>query len=111
MSGLKDANALQISAGAVVGSYLNRFTMGGPTNIAVRLHPNIPPGTIIMTSKRLPFPNSNVSDVLRVRGQLDYHEIVWGPFTRSSEYGVYMRATLQCYFVPAFAVIQNVANG
>lgn len=106
--GVTDANNLSLSAGVVIGTYLNKFVMGGPTNIAVRLHPNIPPGSILFTSKRIPFPNSNVTDVLRVRGQLDYHQIVWGPFTRSAEYGVYMRGTLQCYFPGAFAMLTNI---
>jgi hypothetical protein len=105
------ARQFQVAAGLSVGSYLNRFGIGGLSLINIRLHPNVPPGTIVMTTSKLPYPNTNVPDIMRVRGQLDYHQIAWGPFTRSAEYGVYLRCTLQIYFPPAFYVINNIGSG
>jgi len=100
-----------LPAGVVVGFLLNKYSANGPVNIPVRLHPYLPPGTMVFQTHKLPFPNANVPDVLRMRGQLDYHEIAWGPFTRSGEYGVYFRGVLQCYFYPGFAVLSNIGNG
>jgi len=107
----QNASMHQIATGFVVGFYLNRFGMGGPSMIDVKLHPYIPPGMILFTTQRLPYPASNVPDVMRIRGQLDYHEIAWGPFTRSAEYGVYCRETVQIFFPPAFACLNNLATG
>ena len=108
---LRTAAMRSLPAGVVVGFLLNKFTAGGPTQIPVKIHPYLPAGTMLLQTHKLPFPNSNVPDVLRMRGQLDYHEIAWGPFTRSAEYGVYFRGVLQCYFYPGFAVLTNIANG
>jgi len=109
--GAASTQALTLAAGVTIGFYLNKFGIGGPQLIDVKLHPNVPPGTIVMTTKKLPYPNTNVPDIMRVRGQLDYHEIAWGPFTRSAEYGVYLRGTLQIYAPFAMGVLQNVGNG
>jgi hypothetical protein len=109
--GTPNAGQMKLAAGVVVGYYLNRFSMGGPELLPVKLHPWLPSGTIVFTTSRLPYPNTNVPEVWRVRGQLDYHEIAWGPFTRSAEYGVYLRATLQVYAPFAFACLTNVSAG
>lgn len=106
-----DASRMKVAAGVVVGSYLNKFGITGSELIQVRLHPYVPPGTIVFTTNKLPYPNSNVPAIMRVRGQLDYHEIAWGPFTRSAEYGVYLRATLQIYAPFTLAVLCNITNG
>jgi hypothetical protein len=106
-----NANDLSLPVGASIGYYLNRFGVGGPQLLNVRLHPYVPPGTIFFTTRKLPYPNSNVPEIMRVRGQLDYHEIAWGPFTRSAEYGVYLRCTLQIFAPFALAVLTNVGNG
>jgi hypothetical protein len=106
-----NAQQFQVAAGITVGLYLNKFGIGGPQLINVKLHPNVPPGTIVFTTRRLPYPNTNVPDIMRVRGQLDYHEIAWGPFTRSAEYGVYLRCTLQIYAPFSMAVLSNLGNG
>jgi hypothetical protein len=49
--------------------------------------------------------------VLQVRARQDYYQIEWPLRARRYESGVYADEVLQCYFPPAFAVIQNIANG
>lgn len=51
--------------GAFVGWYVNKAAGGTP--IKVEVNPHIPPGTIIARTDRVPFPNSNISNVLEVR--------------------------------------------
>ena len=97
--------------GSLVGAYLNKFAMGGAINIPVKLHPNIPAGTILFTSKRLPYPVSNVGNPLQVKAQEEYRQWEWPLRTRSYETGVYVREVLQCYFPPAFGMINNIQNG
>jgi len=100
-----------VAGGIMVRSYLNRFSMDGAAEIPVRIHPNIPPGTILFTTKRLPYPLSNVANVLQVRARRDYYQIEWPMRSRKYEYGVYSDQVLQNYFPPAFGVITNIANG
>jgi hypothetical protein len=100
-----------LGGGVMVREYLNRFSMGGATAIPIRIHPNVPPGTILFTTKKLPYPLSNVTNVLQIRARRDYYQIEWPLRSRKYEYGVYADQVLQCYFPPAFGVITNIANG
>lgn len=100
-----------IGGGIMVRSYLNKFSMGGATEIPIMLHPNMPPGTIMFLTKDLPYPLSNVSDVFKIKGRRDYHQIEWPLRTRRYEYGVYSDQVLQHYFPPSMGIITNIANG
>lgn len=100
-----------LGGGIMVRTYLNRFSMGGAKTLDIRIHPNMPPGTIVMTSKSLPYPVSGIANVLQVRARQDYYQIEWPLRTRKYESGVYADEVLQCYFPPAFAMISNIANG
>jgi hypothetical protein len=100
-----------LAGGVMVRSYLNRFSMAGAVEIPIRLHPNMPPGTILLTTKVLPYPLSNVTNVLQVKTRRDYYQIEWPIRSRKYEYGVYADEVLQCYFPPAFGMITNIANG
>lgn len=100
-----------LAGGSMVRSYLNKFAMDGAVEIPVRLHPNMPAGTIMFFCDRLPYPLSNVSNVLQVRARRDYYQIEWPLRSRKYEYGVYADEVLQNYFPPAFGMITNIANG
>ncbi|UGY23731.1 hypothetical protein HU675_0038260 [Bradyrhizobium septentrionale] len=100
-----------LGGGIMVRTYLNRFSMGGAKTLDIRIHPNMPAGTIVMTSKSLPYPVSGIANVLQVRCRQDYYQIEWPLRTRKYESGVYADEVLQCYFPPAFAMISNIANG
>ena len=99
-----------VTAGAIVGNYLNKFTMGGGELIKVRLHPNVPPGMIIFRRKSIPYPMSNVTNIAEMKCRRDYYQIAWPLKTRKYEFGVYASQVLAIYFLPAFGIIYNIAN-
>lgn len=100
-----------IGGGMMVKSYLNKFAMDGALEIPIHLHPNVPPGTILYFCDKLPYPLSNVTNVVQMRMRRDYFAITWPEKTRKWEYGVYANGVLQNYFPPAFGVRSNIANG
>jgi hypothetical protein len=100
-----------IQGGGVVRSYLNRFAMDGPVELPIRLHPNLPAGTVLFFCDQLPYSLSNVANVLQVRARRDYYQVEWPVTKRRFEYGVYCDTVLQNYFPPAFGVIRNISNG
>ena len=99
-----------LAGGAMVRSYLNKFSMSGAKEIPIHLHPNMPPGTIMFYTDILPYPLSNVTNVLQIRALRDYYQVEWPLRTRKYEYGVYSHEVLQNYFPPAFGVITNIGN-
>jgi hypothetical protein len=100
-----------LAGGYMVKSYMNKYSMGGAKDIPIHLHPNMPAGTILFYTEVLPYPLSNVSNVLQYRLLRDYYQIEWPLRTRRYEYGVYLHTVLQNYFPPAFAVLSGIGNG
>ncbi|MGH6936228.1 MAG: hypothetical protein ACRED2_08605, partial [Methylocella sp.] len=45
-----------VGGGIMVRTYLNRFSMQGGSVIDIKVHPNMPAGTILMTTRALPYP-------------------------------------------------------
>lgn len=97
-----------IAGGIMVKEYLNRFSMAGGQVIPIRIHPNMPAGTILFTTNKLPYPLSNVTNVIQVRTRQDYYQIEWPLRSRKYEYGVYADQVLQHYFPPSMGVISNI---
>lgn len=104
-------NGVAIGGGALVTSYQNMFAYGGAQTIPIQLHPFLPPGTVLFTTDFLPYPLSNVANVLQVKTRRDYYQLEWPLNSRRYEYGVYVDEVLQNYFPPAFGLITNIANG
>lgn len=100
-----------IGGGIMVRTYLNRFSMQGGSVIDIKVHPNVPAGTILMTTKTLPYPLSGVGNVVQIRTRQDYYQIEWPLRSRKYEYGVYADQVLQNFFPPSMAVITNIGNG
>jgi hypothetical protein len=100
-----------IGGGVMVRTYLNRFSMSGGSTLDIRVHPNMPAGTILMTARTIPYPLSGVGNVFQIRTRRDYYQIEWPLRTRRYEYGVYADEVLQHYFPPSMAVVTNIANG
>lgn len=100
-----------LGGGVMVRTYLNRFSMGAGMTLDVKVHPNIPAGTILFRTLKLPYPLSNVSNVLQIKTRRDYYQIEWPLRTRKYEYGVYADEVLQNYFPPAFGAITNITAG
>lgn len=106
-----NADQGMLGGGIMVRSYLNRFSMGGAAEIPIRIHPNLPPGTILFFTNKLPYPMSNVANVVQVRTRKEYYQIEWPLRSRKYEYGVYCDQVLQNYFPPSLGIITNIGNG
>jgi len=100
-----------IGGGIMVRTYLNRFSMQGGSVIDIKVHPNMPAGTVLMTTSMLPYPLAGVGNVMQIRTRQDYYQIEWPLHSRRYEYGVYADEVLQNYFPPSLAVITNIGNG
>jgi hypothetical protein len=100
-----------VMGGTVATEYRNRYGLNGPTSLTIRQHPNLPPGTILITSDTVPYQNSNIGNVMQMRLRQDYYQIEWPRRSRKYEYGIYMDGVLQHYFPPAMAVITGIGNG
>ena len=100
-----------IGGGIMVRTYLNRFSMQGGNVLDIKVHPNMPAGTVLMTTKALPYPLAGVGNVVQVRTRQEYYQIEWPLRSRKYEYGIYADEVLQNYFPPSLAVITNIGNG
>jgi hypothetical protein len=100
-----------IKGGDLVRSYLNKFAMDGAQEIPIKLHPNMPAGTILFDTDVLNYSLADVPGVKRIRCRADYHQIDWAQRSRKYEYGIYADEVLQIFAPFAFGVISNIANG
>lgn len=99
-----DASGGSMTAGTVVANYLNKITN---STVAFKVHPNMPDGAILFYSTGVPYPLSNVSNILQVKTRKEYYATEWPMRSRRYEFGVYADELLQCYFPPAFGLIRN----
>lgn len=99
-------NPATISAGMVVGEYLNKVT---GQKIPLVVHPNMPAGTVFFYTESLPYPMSNVSVVAQMLMRQDYYQLEWPLKSRKYEYGVYADGVLQHYAPFSMGVITNIA--
>ena len=102
------ANPSSLQAGVVIGQYLNKVMN---VQVAVRVHPNMPAGTVLFYTEKLPYALSNVGEVARMLMRQDYYQLEWPLKTRKYEYGVYADGVLQHYAPFSMGVINNIANG
>jgi hypothetical protein len=100
-----------VGGGIMVRTYLNRHSMQGGSVVDIKVHPNMPSGTILFTTKALPYPLAGVGNVIQIRTRQDYYQIEWPLRTRKYEYGIYADEVLQNYFPPSMAMITNIGNG
>ena len=101
-----DANGATITAGTMVGQYLNKIT---GTLIKVTIHPNMPAGQIMFFSDKSPYPMSGVPAPLVKRLRRDYFATEWPLKSYRFEYSTAFDGVLQCYFPPAFGLLRNIA--
>jgi hypothetical protein len=102
-----------IVANGVVEYYYNPFALDGGYKIPVKIHPFMPPGTIVGWAENLPaqYQSSNVPNVAEVKTRRDYYRMDWPLKTRAYEFGVYAEEVLAIYAPFAMGVIGNIANG
>lgn len=99
-----DAGGQQINAGTVIGTYLNKVTN---TQIAIRVHPDMPDGMVLFWSNTVPYPIANIGNLVQMKMRQDYYQIEWPRRTRKYEFGIYADGLLQMYFPPAFGIMRN----
>lgn len=99
-------------AGQTVGYYMNPYTVGGGQLIPIKIHPNMPPGTIFAWCENLPayYESSNVPVTCEVECRRDYYQIPWPIITRANETGVYAEEVLKVYASFCLGVITNIAR-
>ena len=100
-----DAIAGKIVAGRRITTYMNKL-VNRPLDVDV--HPNIPPGTVIFWSDRIPYELAGVANILELHTRQDYYEMEWPITQMRYEFGVYVDEVLIGYFMPAFSVITNL---
>ncbi len=108
-----DGNAYDLAAAGAVSFYFNPFAVNGGLKIPVRIHPRVPPGTIIGWAENLPvqYQSSEVPNVAEVKTRQDYYQIDWPVVTRQRQVGVYAEEVLAVYAPFAMGVITNIGNG
>ncbi len=101
-----------VVAGQVVGYYFNPFSMDGGQLIPIRLHPNMPAGTLMAWTENLPghYQSANVPYTARMQCRRDYYQIPWPLVTRARETGVYAEEVLKVYAPFAIGVITNIGD-
>jgi hypothetical protein len=102
----------RLMAGGNIEFYFNPFTQDGGRKIPIIIHPNVPPGTILLWCEELPpqYMDSEIPNVAEVHLRRDYYQIDWPLRTRTYEAGVYAEETVAVYAPFAMGVIGNIAG-
>jgi hypothetical protein len=108
-----DGGGYQLDAGGMIATYYNPFLLDGGMRIPVKIHPFVPPGTLLAYAETLPaqYQSSEVPNVAEVKCRQDYYAIDWPPVTRQRQKGVYVEEVLAVYAPFAMGVITNITNG
>jgi len=96
----------------VVDFYYNPHAADGGYKLPIKLHPDIPAGTILAWCENLPpwYQSNEVPNVAEMLLRRDYYRIDWPLRTRQREYGIYMEEVLAVYANFGMGVIANIAN-
>jgi hypothetical protein len=98
-----------------VGSYLNKFASsfaeGFPNDIPIKIHPKLPPGTILFIVEQLPYPNNQVPNVWEIETRQEYTQYDFAMTDRSYPFGIYGQQVLKGYFSACHGVIKNIKEG
>lgn len=99
-------------AGNVVGYYFNPFSLQGGQMIPIKLHPNLPAGTLLSWCQNLPgyYQSANVPETAGIQCRRDYYQVPWPLVTRANETGVYCEEVLKCYAPFALGTICNIGD-
>src|ERR1700716_3630775 len=108
-----DGNPYDLAAAGALSFYFNPFALNGGLKIPVRIHPRVPPGTIIGFAEHLPiqYQSNEVPNVAEIKTRQDYYQIDWPVVTRQRQIGVYAEEVLAIYAPFAMGVITNIGNG
>ena len=103
----------KITAGNVLAWYFNPFALGAGQMIPVRIHPTLPPGTLICWCEDLPaqYQSNDVPNVAEMHVRRDWYDINWPLVTRSYQNGLYVEETLAVYAPFAMGILTGIGNG
>ena len=103
----------QLTAGGNIGWYYNPFSMLPNQRIPIKLHPNVPAGTIVGYASDLPaqYQNNEVPNAVEMKVRQDYYAIDWPITTRQRQRGVYVEEVLAVYAPFTMGIISNIAPG
>jgi hypothetical protein len=103
----------ELTANGVISFYFNPFDPTGGYKIPVRIHPDVPPGTILAWAEKLPewYQSNEVPNVAEMLTRRDYYRMDWPLRTRKREYGVYAEEVLAVYATFGLGVLTNIASG
>jgi hypothetical protein len=104
---------ISTTAGGRVGKIINPFAAGaaGGIEVAIEIHPNVPPGTIIARSDEVPYPNANIDSVLEYRNLQDTQMFEYGVSLVANTAGGGPRKQYELRSLGAFVNRAPVANG
>jgi len=102
-----------VSASGVVRWYYNPFSVDAGFDIPVKVHPDLPPGTILAFCERLPvwYQSNETPNVAEVMTRRDYYRVDWPLRTRRREFGVYTEEVLAVYAPFGVGILTNIGNG
>jgi hypothetical protein len=102
-----------VSASGVVRWYYNPFSVDAGFDIPVKVHPDLPPGTILAYCERLPvwYQSNQTPNVAEVMTRRDYYRVDWPLRTRRREFGVYTEEVLAVYAPFGVGILTNIGNG
>jgi hypothetical protein len=108
-----DGREYEIAAGGTIRFYYNPFAQDGGDKIPIRIHPKVPPGTIIGWAENLPmqYQSNEVPNVAEMKERMSFYMIDWPLTTRQRQSGVYVEEVLAVYAPFAMGMITNIANG
>lgn len=101
-----------ITAGGVVDYYYNPFSHDGGYKLPIKVHPDLPPGTMMGWCERLPpwYQSNEVPNVAEMKIRRDYYRVDWPLHTRQREYGIYAEEVLAVYAPFSMFVITNIPD-
>jgi hypothetical protein len=88
------SQAGKIVGGSMSVSYLSKYTMGGAKVINFKLHPGLPPGTMLFDISTNPYPQSRLTNIREILTQRDYYSLLYPIRTRRWEFGTYTHEVL-----------------
>lgn len=102
-----------ILGGFVVSAYQSRYAVATPTGanaIPIRIHPMIPPGTLLFNIRTVPpgYSHSRLPYIYGMLVQRDYYGIEWPPVFRAWNFGTYVHETLAHHFPGLLGVITGI---
>jgi len=111
----KDANNAEyrLAAGGTIEFYFNPFMLDGGMKIPIKIHPNLPAGTILAWAENLPlqYQSNEVPNVAEIKERQSFYQIDWPIVTRQRQVGVYVEECLAIYAPFGVGILTNIANG